>query len=93
MLEVKDDPQMNGRNGRIHLIYGRNINEKCYSYEFDNSTDDDDARSSFKRTAEIMHKFFKKFDNEYITSLQERYFYNKTKFENKCRACTVMLFK
>ena len=68
-----------------HLTYRRNNNEKCYEYVSKDFTEND-GRSSSKRTAEIMCKFFQKFDNEYIVSLQERYFYNKTRFENKCRA-------
>ena len=68
-----------------HLLHGRNIHERCYEYESKDFTENN-ARSSSKRAAEIICKFFQKFDNKYIASLQERYFYNKTWFENKCRA-------
>ena len=40
-----------------HLIYGRNIYEKYYEYESKDFTEND-ARSSLKRTAEIICKFF-----------------------------------
>lgn len=47
---------------------------------------ENDARSSFNGTTEIKCIFFQKFGKEYIDSLQERYFYKKTRSENKCRA-------
>ena len=69
---IDDDPN-NNTLAPNHLIYGRNIHEKCYEYKSEDFTEND-ARSSSKCTANIICKFFQKFDNEYIVSLQERYF-------------------
>lgn len=61
-----------------HLTHGRNIHEKCYNYEFKDVTEND-VRSSVNRTAEVICKFFKQFDNKYIA----RYFYSILLFKRE----------
>ena len=66
---IDDNPNSNTLTPN-HLIYGRNIHENCYEYESKDFTENG-ARSSLKYTAEIICKFFRKLDKEYIVSLQE----------------------
>ena len=87
---IDDDPNDNTLTP-YHLIYGRNIHEKCYEYESKDFTEID-ARFTSKRTAEIICKFFQKFDSEYIVSLQERYFYKKTKTKTNVEHVSVIPF-
>ena len=68
-----------------HLSCGRNIQEKCFEHESKNFREND-ARSSLKLSAEIICKFFQRKLITNLFSLQDRYFYNKTRLENKCRA-------
>ena len=82
MTYIDDDPNNNTLT-QNHIIYRKNIHEKCCKYESKDFAEND-ARSSSKRTAEMICKFLQQFVNEYLFSLQERF--NKTRFENKCRA-------
>ena len=83
LLTYIDDDSNNNTLTQNHIVYRKNIHEKCCKYESKNFAEND-ARSSSKRTAEMICKFLQQFVNEYLFSLQERY--NKTRFENKCRA-------
>ena len=54
---IDDDPNNNMLTPK-HPIYGRNIHEKCYEYE-SKDFPENGARSSLRRTAEIIWKLFK----------------------------------
>ena len=71
-----------------HLIYGRNIHEKCPDFDENYEITHDKATSRLQHIVIVMKQFFKRFENEYIRSLQERYFYtNNRKYKNQCSAC------
>ena len=86
LTQIDDDPNNNILTPN-HLIYGRNIHEKCTdSGDFCEITHDE-ATSRLQHIIIIMKQFFKRFEIDYIQSLQERYFYtNNKKYENKSSA-------
>ena len=71
-LTYIDDHPTNNTLTPNHLIYERNVHEKCYEYKSKDFTEND-TRSSSERTAEFIWNFFPKFDSKYTVSLQERF--------------------
>ena len=66
-----------------HLIYRRHINEKCYKYDARNEITSDQIREDFNsKITNVKSYFIKRFEDEYITDLQEREYYNHKKFKN-----------
>ena len=66
-----------------HLIYGRHINEKCYKYDARHEITSDQIREDFNsKITNVKSYFIKRFEDEYITDLQEREYYNHKKFKN-----------
>ena len=66
-----------------HLIYGRHINEKCYKYDARNEITSDQIRENFSSIIRNVKSYFiKRFEDEYITAIQEREYYNQKKFKN-----------
>ena len=66
-----------------HLIYGRHINDKCYKYDARNEIISAQIRQDFNsRITNIKSDFIKRFEDEYITTIQEREYYNHKKFKN-----------
>ena len=66
-----------------HLIYGRHINEKCYKYDARNEITSDQIRENFSsKIRNVKSYFIKRFEDEYITAIQEREYYNQKKFKN-----------
>ena len=57
LLTYIDDDSNNNTLMPNHFIYGKNVHEKCYEYESKDLTKND-GRSSSKRTAEIICRFF-----------------------------------
>ena len=66
-----------------HLICGRHINEKCYKYDGRNEIASDQIREDFSRKLKNVTSYFiKRFEDEYITAIQELAYYNHKKFKN-----------
>ena len=73
----------NIKSSPYHLIYGRHINEKCYKYDARNEITSDQIRKDF--SSKITHEksyFTKRFEDEYITAIQEREYYNHQNFKD-----------
>ena len=67
----------------FHVIYGRHINEKCYKYDARNEIISNQSREDFSsKLTNVKSYFIKRFEDEYITAIQEREYYNHKKFKN-----------
>ena len=64
----------------IHLVCGCELNDKCFTYNKD-VTDPDELRTLAQKVESSKAYFYKRFEKEYLLSLQERCYNNK--FENK----------
>ena len=58
-----------------HLIYGRNINEKCFNDSSSADTNKTDAQNSFQHMKLVLQKLFNRFEKKYILALKERHIY------------------
>ena len=66
-----------------HLIYGRHINEKFHKYDARNEITSNQIREDFSsKITNVKSYFIKRFEDEYITAIQEREYYNQIKFKN-----------
>ena len=66
-----------------HLIYGHHINEKCYKYDARHEITSNQIREDFNsKITNVKSYFIKRFEDEYITALQELEYYNHKKFKN-----------
>ena len=62
------------------LVCGCKLNDKCFTYNED-VTDPDELRTLTQKVETTKDYFYKRFEKEYLLSLQERY---NRRFENKC---------
>ena len=65
-----------------HLIYGGNVNEKCFSDSSSTDMNKTDAQTSFQLLKLVLQKFFNWFEKEYILALTERHIYEKKQYSN-----------
>ena len=56
-----------------HLIYGLNINEKCFNDSSSADMNKTDAQNSFQHMKLVLQKFFNRFEKEYILVFKERH--------------------
>ena len=61
----------------------RHINEKYYKYDARNEITSDQIREDFNsKITNVKSHFIKRFEDEYITAISEREYYNHKKFKN-----------
>ena len=77
---VDDDPN-NDVLTTSQLVCGSKLNDKCFTYNKD-VRDPDELRTLAQKVESSKDYFYKRFEKEYLLSLQERCFNNR--FENKC---------
>ena len=77
---IDDDPN-NDVLTPSQLICGRKLNDKCFTYNKD-VTEPDELRTLAQKVETTKDYFYKRFEKEYLVSLQERCYNHK--FENKC---------
>ena len=66
-----------------HLIYGRHMHEKYYKYNARNEISSDQIREDLSsKITNVKSYFIKRFEDNYITAIQEREYYNQRKFKN-----------
>ena len=71
---VDEDPNNNVLTPN-HLIYGRNINEKCFANNELLNLKKDGVHNTFQHAKLVLDNYFKRFEHEYTLSLQERHYY------------------
>ena len=76
-----DDDKNNDVLIRSHLVFGRKLNNKFFTYNKD-VTDPNELQTLAQKVESTKDYFYKRFEKEYLLSLQERCYNNK--FENKC---------
>ena len=77
---VDDDPNSDVLTP-IQLVYGRKLNDKCFTYNTD-ITDPEELRTLARKVESTKDYFYKRFEKEYFLSLQERCYSNR--IENEC---------
>ena len=65
-----------------HLIYGCNIDEKCFNDSSSADMNKTNAQNSFQHMKLVLQKFFNRFEKEYILVLKERHIYDKKRNSN-----------
>ena len=65
-----------------HLIYGGNVNEKCFSDSSSADMNKTDAQTSFQLLKLVLQKFFNWFEKGYILALTKRHIYEKKQYSN-----------
>ena len=76
-----DDDKNNDVLTPSHLVFGRKLNDKCFTNNKD-VTDPDELRTLAQKVESTKDYFYKRFEKGYLLSLQERCYNNK--FEIKC---------
>ena len=76
-----DDDKNNDLLTPSHLVFGRKLNDKCFTYNKD-VIDPNELQTLAQKVESTKDYFYKRFEKEYLLSLQERCYNNK--FENKC---------
>ena len=77
---VDDDPN-NDVLTPSQLVYGRKLNDKCFTYNTD-ITDPEELRTLARKVESTKDYFYKRLEKEYLLSLQERCYSNR--IENEC---------
>ena len=70
-----------------HLIYRRNINDKCFNDSSSADMSKTDAQNSFQHMKLALQKFFNRFEKEYILALKERHIYDLSNVLNNEYIC------
>ena len=65
-----------------HLIYGGNINEKCFETNHIAKISSTDTQDLAARMKLVLEGNFKRFDKEYTSALQEQHFHVNTRYGN-----------